>query len=372
MFAAWRARILTSVGARHAPAAQCSNPGPRKWLPGWPAGAAAVFALAFAITGDPLAILIGIVPIFVEALASWVRRGEAIRLVGAAYCVLVFAVVYLMQSIRGFTTSGLGTRFVSWDQLGSNISLTAHGILNLFGADFFGQDVLSGGTILILLHLLGLGFAGWALARAVRAWVQGAGDDWISTVLMLGCLVSLIEFAVSALPAGLNSTRYLIPALVFGAALAGRVVGTPAAEWGESRFRTTVLAIAGYSAAALISFLLVLSRPIPGPWPDGIPQLVEWLSVRGLHNGWGVYRASSIATVESGGRITVRPVDGQLNQAGPSTYLWYSETPPEFIVWAASAEVGAIDPHAIADTFGPPTAVATVGQFRVATLNGRR
>lgn len=373
LFAGWRARILTQFEARRAGTEPSVNlSGSRWWLPGWPQGVGAVLALAFAITGDPLAILIGIVPVSLEALIAWVRRGDVVRLLGLGYCGLAVAVTYGLQSMRGFTTSELGTRFVAWNQLGANLSLTVHGVLNLFGADFFGRDVRSAGTALVLVHLLGLGCVVWALARTLRRWAGGTADDWISTVLMLACLASVVEFAGSAFPAGLNTTRYLLPALVFGAALAGRTAAALVEGWDRFRIRTAALAIAGYSAAAVLSFLLIFSSPIAEPWPDGIPRLVEWLSANGLHNGWGVYRVSSIVTVESKGRITVRPVDGSLNEAGPSTYLWYSETPPEFVMWGTTAEVGSIDLRAVTDTFGPPKAVATVGQFQVATLTRRR
>jgi len=359
LFAGWRAPIImhSQIG--------------RGWWQGWPRGAGAVVALAFAIAGDPSALVIGLLPVLTEAVTSWIRKGAAVGLVGLGYCTMVGAVASVMLNVRGFVTLGLGADFVSWDQLGANLSLTIHGMLNLFGADFFGQNMFGVGTAILLLHLLGLVLVVWAGVRALRRWVKGTDDDWISTVLALACLFNILAYTGSTLPTSFNTTRYLSATVFFGATLAGRTAGVLVGEWDGHKIRTAVLAIAGYAAIALVSFLLVFSRPIAGAWPEGIPQLVEWLSAKQLHHGWGVYRASSIVTVESRGYVTIRPVESDLNQCCLSRSRWYSETAPEFIVWGVREDIGSINLQAITDAFGPPKAIFTVGAFRVAVLRHR-
>ncbi len=82
-----------------------------------------------------------------------------------------------------------------------HFAFTAHGLLVLFGADFFGRKV-SFTAILIMLHVAGLALAGWAVCAGVRRF--GRDNDLVDQLLVTGVLIGLIIYVLGQRVSDIN------------------------------------------------------------------------------------------------------------------------------------------------------------------------
>ena len=94
-------------------------------------------------------------------------------------------------------------------------------------------------------------------------------------------------------------------AVVFAVVLTGRSVARAWQVLAGWPLRTLAAAGAALGLFVVCSF----GYSVSGPWPsDPVATLTSWLEAHHLHEGIGDYWTASITTVESGGRVTVRPV----------------------------------------------------------------
>ncbi|HEY7200415.1 MAG TPA: hypothetical protein VIC57_09400 [Candidatus Dormibacteraeota bacterium] len=334
-------------------------------------GAAAVGALlALAQLSDALALYVGVLPIVAVSVAHLVRSRERQRsdvaLLAAAVASIPASLLLLalIGQLGGFTTMPLQASFAQIEDMPKNAALTIEGALLLFGANFFGQPVVSIDTLSILVHLAGFGFVLATCRWAARAWRRGEASDRLTQVLLVAMAFDVAAHLFSNQAIDLMTSRYLIPFLAFGAVLAGRV--------GADRLRSTErlrLAAAAIGAAYLVFLGLSLRTP-PAPAPEA--QLAAFLERQHLDYGVAAYWQASTVTVQSGGRVRVRAV--RIGDPQPVAYLWEAEgfwydprqpgNDARFVV-RDTADRRSIDRDAIEAAFGPPTDVYQVGSFEV-------
>jgi hypothetical protein len=196
---------------------------------------------------------------------------------------------------------------------------------------------------------------------------EGGRADFLCEILSVAIVINLAAYVLGHETKNLMAARYLLPAFIFGAILAGRlgvdgVVGSPRLDLGAAVLAVAYLALFGKAVLAP-----------PGSDPYGFTRLAEWLSSRNLTYGYGTYWTSSITTVTSANRVKVRAVLPDGGQIRPKLWMsdreWYRDTPARFLVSWANREKDnpnfTIAYQAATDAFGPPSEVARVGEYTV-------
>jgi len=359
----------------------------RRPRPGW-GRAVAVVALAAGILGDLLTVAYGVVPLLLAGAVvargerrPWARTGEVTAAVAG---VVVAGVARLVSMALGAYTAGSGLSFAFPAQMLTNLGhvpayaggllglgnavTTSGGVPGQLGAmhDLGAVDAVAA-LVVLACFLAGLarlstglvtGRRGAAPDAEVRA--LGRLDD----VLVIAIVCSVAPFVLLAEPRGAG-IRYLTATVVFAAVLSGRMIGRAwqglGRGWGP---RALAPAGAALSLALVASFGYGVSGPRP---PDPVPALTSWLEAHDLHEGIGDYWAASITTVESGGKVTVRPVssdDGRVERRQSlSCASWYAGRRFQFLVYAGNGyQVGM---RVAERTWGKPEHVYVVGRYRV-------
>jgi hypothetical protein len=275
--------------------------------------------LALAVLSDALALYVGVVPAVLVAGIRLARRQvpsgpeKAVLAVTVLSVPTALAMGWALQGLGAFATVPLQGSFVDIENLPRNVALTIHGVLLLFGADFFGMPLATTRTIPVLLHLAGVAFVLASWRWAVRDWGRAQADR-VTQMLVMAMAVDLGAYLFSNQAIDLNTSRYLIPFLAFGAVIAGRV---GAARLGQGRRRAAAAAI----AVAYGWFLVTGVAAAPGASHEA--ELGAFLQQHQLRYGLAGYWQASPVTVETDGRVQVRAVD--FGEDLPSPYLWEAE-----------------------------------------------
>ena len=267
--------------------------------------------LAAAYVADSAALLVGIVPLL--AVAGWrlfqrvyqrrpasttfwcelVRARYEVAMIGAALVALAAGRV-VPAAIRAHGGYSLYPPFTTITPSGSMVShiwATVENVLTLFGADFFGLK-LSPATGLVVLHLVGVALAVWAVCAGVRGFADG---DLVSSVLAVGALLAFAACMIYPNPAA----REMAAVLPFSAALAGRLLADRLAA---ARLEPVIAVVLCLYVATL--YVNVTSMPESTDYRP----LASWLSDHDLRYGLANYEFASSVTLASGTRIQVRPV----------------------------------------------------------------
>jgi hypothetical protein len=358
------------------------------WAPArWYVAAGAGILLAAAIVGDPLIEVIGALPLFLGCLIRagrilWQRRADAptassgrSRLVGwawgaawyelslAAAAALAVPVAWLayrvIEHLGGYRTGAAFYGLQSAHEIIHGVPLALRSVLALYGADY--ESVTGASNVgFALVHLIGVAvvlaavaLAAWRLvvpgARLVPWQFRGASrsddaaaggtGDLITDFLILAIGANFAAFLIEVPMENIYAAHEIGPVLSFGAALAGRVIGSLVA----ARLGDRAQAGTGYGAAApagpaarrtpprsrprrvlLGAFAAVLAcyavmMGIAAAHKQAAPRnvgLTQWLAGHHLTSGLAPYWEASSVTVDSGGKITVLAV-----QPTPSTNL---------------------------------------------------
>ena len=333
----------------------------------WWGAAALGLLLTVAQLSDALALYVGVAPVVVVAcmrLARERRRSDAAVLAAALLSIPAsLLLTVLVVQLGGFATVPLHASFAHIEDMPKNAALTVEGGLLLFGANFFGQPLVSVDTLSILFHLAGLAFVLAVCRWVVMAWRRGEESDRVTQVLLVGMALDVAAHLFSNQAIDLMTSRYLIPFLAFGAVLAGRV-GADRLWTGRLRFAAAAV------GAAYLVFLAISLRTPPAPAPEA--QLAAFLERHHLTYGVAAYWQSSTVTVQSGGQVRVRAV--QTGAPPLSAYLWEAEgfwydphmagNDARFVVRDTS-DSRSVDRGTVEATFGPPTDVYRVGPYEV-------
>jgi hypothetical protein len=350
---------------------------PRSWYV--PPAAAAL--LAWALIADNIVLITGILPLatagtaraylssgLVPAPPRLARRRSWFELSLAAMAVLAAWIartaVTMVSSAGGYALWPVGNQLSAFNEVPRHVLLTWHGLLLLYGADFFSRN-LGYAAALAMLHLVGLGLAAWALCAA---WRRFAGHDLVVQILAIATVLNLAAYLFGVRAVDLSSTREIAAVLPYTAVLAGRLLA--------GRLQRAGLLPA--LAVVLTGYILSLSQIVAQPPAAGQnQQLASWLAAHRLGYGLAGYWRASSTTLDSSGSVRLRSVrlSGGLvaRDRWEIQQSWYSPAVHDatFIVLAPSTPGRAPFPSvaAVRATFGQPARIYYVGLYIVLVWN---
>lgn len=360
--------MLTWLVLDHAMAGRADGKSPkfpRRW---WVPLVVAVM-LAWAETTDPLVLVIAIFPMLAVCLVRVVTGAVAGArdggLAGLRAGLLGRWLEFALATAAGvgYLISWLGSKLLrhaggyiqqpvpyDFDAPGKwfmQAKIVVHGLLEIFGAYFVpGQQEPQAGApapgmldqVIAYSHLIGVVLALWgACAIARRFFFRDA--DFVSQLLLAGIVANIFAYIPSVMAdnSALN-TREIAPVLPFAAVLAGRMLGDrllraplagPLATIKVHGKRIGVRVVAASLVVLLGWYGFGLWRQADAPAaPDPYASLVSYLESNHLTYGLGGYWQSSIITVESGGKVTIRAVSSSCLQPREweSRADWYDAT----------------------------------------------
>jgi hypothetical protein len=284
--------------------------------------------LAWTVVGDPLAELIGVVPLAlacaVRIVRARVRRDpvpwyEVTLAVAAVLAIPVAALATRLIAVAGgWTAAPVKTSVINPGLLLAHAALTGTGILQVYGADFLHQSTVLG-MVFALVHLAGLLLAAGGLLLASKGFFRP--DELVVQVLALAIVLNLVGYMLTFEAQDIASTRDIAAVLPFGAVLAGRVLAGRVLARGETF-------TSGAKAAALLSVILpatyavmlivnITRPPVPAP----TARLAGWLAVHRLTAGLAGYWQSNVVTLDSGGNVQLRAIE--LGHGGLLAESWW-------------------------------------------------
>jgi hypothetical protein len=326
----------------------------------WYVPVLAGLVLAWAMVADELVIVIGVLPlalvcgvrVFQGAVAGreglraqWYELSMAAAAIAAIPAGL--AGVALIRALGGWQMSALQTNLVTAGALARNLRLTGQGLLELFGADFFGGG--SGRAIVFAVaHLIGVALVAWGFVAAVRRFFRR--DSVIEPVLVTAIAANVAAFVATVPATDILGTREFAPVLPFAAVLAGRLLGERVLAARAGLVPGVVLA--GYAA------MLCYGAAQPAAAPQ-YADLTAWLRGHHLTSGLSGYSQANIVTAQSGGAISLRPVAAQEGYIAPRQWegkrSWYDpgSRRADFVVLSTFGAYEVNAREAVA-TFGRP------------------
>jgi hypothetical protein len=295
--------------------------GRRRWVP-----VAVAAVLAVALVGDPLVLLIGIIPLLlvcgarsflllarrrVPLAAAWYELSLTAAAVVAA--VAGEAATHLIRALGGYTVNAAPEHLVPSRDIPANIVGAVKAFLDLFSADFFGERA-GAGLVITAIHVLAAVVVAVGIVAGLLLFVRG--DDLVAPLLAVGIVVNVVAYVLLYRA---SAGRYweIAPVFALGAALAGRLLAEPLL-----RRRLHLVLVAGVAAAV---FAAVPPLLLATPAPPSSASLALWLEHQGLRQGIAGYWQASSVTVDSGGQVTIRAVIDGYRAPGLTPYQWEAD-----------------------------------------------
>jgi len=345
---------------------------PRRWYTAVAAGV----LLAWALVGDPLILVIGVLPVVVVCLARACLALLHRRVLWyeiALACAAALAVPAadaanrFIVALGGYTVSKNPAKLVQPSVLPKNVPMTIRSFLSLFGADVAGARgtlnetfafIHLAGAVLVLAALV---LGGWRLVRTLGWRGPSAADraDLVADVLVVAIVANIAAYFLFYQIKNVDQAHEIAPVLSLGAALAGRLLGGPLL-----RARLVPALAAGLACYAVMLGFAASGRQAP---PDNA-AVAGWLEQHGLRSGIAPYWEANSVTLDSGGTITM----GSVKLAGRGLSPWHwnedmrifnaSQHTANFFVTVPGEQV---TPARARAAFGPP---ARVYHFRGYTI----
>ncbi|MGC1676923.1 MAG: hypothetical protein WA740_05270 [Candidatus Binataceae bacterium] len=292
--------------------------------------------LAFAVFGDLFALYFAAIPIAIVTAYRWghslcSQTRELFALLATlAATIIGTAALRFVSAIGGFRLIAIAPHFIALRSLQRNVSATIAGIAGLYGIDAAHTNTPLGAILLFSRSVGLILILGCCVLSAYRT-LRGT-ENRTNTIVMAAVILDALEYVLNDKVIGVDAARYLIPFVLFGAILAGRVGGSLIRQT-----RVYYAAIGLVFVAYLFGFVRLMLQPTLLPQREDV--LAQWLYQHGLVSGYGDYWHSSIVTLESDGKVKIRAVvfAGRLvPYAWESKAQWYSadsgEPAPNFVV----------------------------------------
>ena len=346
---------------------------PRRWY----VPLAVTALLTWAQVADSMATIIGALPLLVVCgIRCYHRIVTARRPPGDWWFELSVAAGALISAVAakaaltliagrgGFRVWPVSSQLTSFSALPGHLLLAAHGLLLLFGADFFGGH-LGLAAVLAMLHWTGLALAAAAVWVAARRFADGG--DLVTQVLVAAVVIDLAGYVCGTRAVDLHSTREIAAVLPFSAVLAARLL---ARRLDAARMVPALLIAAS-------GYLLGLGQEMAQPaQPAQGQQLASWLAARHLDYGLAGYWQAASTTLASRGAVQVLPVQswrGTISRGGWETdAAWYDplrHTATFLVLPPGQPGLGypwSFDARA---TFGQPARIYDDGPYTVLVWN---
>jgi len=352
----------------------------------------AVAALTAGTLGDLTTIAIGLIPCVVAGLVAMargrsVRRGLSTLTAAPLAGVLALGIRAVTVNIGTFAIAHKIARATS-----SNYPANAKLALK-WGAALFGlgripigpaqalgpYETLPTGSLQVAFRALMLFVVLSAIALEVVALIVGAvrarpfqemhqSRVLVQDLLLFGTAGSVGLFVVLSPNDDGDYARYLTPAVIFGVVLAGSVVGQVFSRVSSSRVVNVVLVGSlALLAAGVVGFHDELTS---APAPQSADALGNFLESHHLTNGVGDYWSSSVVTVETGGKVAVRPVFPNrasvlVRYGRQSDVNWYKGVRFTFLVFDLARPWGNVNATTGAGSFGRPSETLHVGSYTI-------
>jgi hypothetical protein len=345
--------------------------------------ACAVGFLTAGLLGDLLTLPLGLVPAFVAGLAAMLRTRNwraGLPAVSAAIASGLLALtVRRLAVLVGTFAIGRANPRADLDQQAANLGHVPERLSWLFGMrDIPGTDSHVP-SVLLSVHVVGLVAVAVAVVVGLAALGSGArvghargrtvDDSWhLDDMLTLACLGSVAVFAALAFDDNPAFVRYLTPVVMFGAILAGRMIGRLVESLRRVSLRRAGAAIGGAVVAAYAATSGVVAGQ-PAQPVTGV-DLARFLDAHDLRDGVGSYWVASITTVASGGKVAVRPVIGDdggtiVRYDLQSSADWYAGHAFQFLVYDQALPWKGVNAATAVANFGPVARTYAVGTLRV-------
>jgi hypothetical protein len=332
--------------------------------------------LALTFVSDPYALYVGAPALLLVCLLAALGLNSYGTLrVGPVSLAVVGAIAaangltWLIESLGGYQVIGGGlSGSLPWrDPLRSMINSAVH--LANYLPDLYRCGLpaeITGKLVLLWVGcLFGPALALFALVRGCPISKRHGGDgparpaDFIADVLWWFCAIAIAAF-IGRQSEDRAAIRYMIPFVLSGAVLTGRVLADRVREP-----RTAIAALALLGLAYGASLAADLQKP---PANDPAKALAGWLDAQGLRHGYGPFWDASIVTAFGGGRVAVRPVgvraiSPQSHSIEPLRWMaderWFTEGPATFMVIEPGPDANyqfGIDEGICTKSFGPARA----------------
>jgi hypothetical protein len=348
---------------------------------GW-AWLAAVVLLGLGMLGDLQLAIFGSAPALGAGIAAMLRRrsiraGLSTAVAAPASFVVAFVARELADRVGTFAVNPANPQ-ASPSQMVHNLHDLAQIAPALLGAGqgpYFPTQMPTflSDLHVVLLAALVLGVAA-TLVTGARGIVSGSdaslgaheGDWHLEDLLVLAVIADVLAYLRLDMGANAQFGRYLTAGIIFGAVLAGRLLG-----WLTDRLgRRGATASVGIALALFLAFGAGFGITIATTTASGNPAnaLASFLEAHHLNRGLGDYWSASIVTVESSQRVVVRPVvdapNGQVFRYNRQTdAAWYAHHRFQFVV--EQPALGLVRPQDIEATFGRWAWMASVGPYDV-------
>jgi hypothetical protein len=310
---------------------------PRRWY----VPAVVLVILSLAVVGDQVAVFDAVLPLAavcgIRVLWAWLRHRKSLAsqwfelslaAAGLASLGVAAVIVDAIKRAGGYSVLPLRTGHAVLAVLPKHLVLTMEGILNIYGADFFGISrgslrgpaagslPLSVAAAIAIVHLAGVGLALWGVCRAFRRFFSAT--DLIAPLLATAIVINIAAYLFSIDPATLFDTREILAVLPFGAILAGRLL---AGSLARARLEPVL-------ACVLAVYALTLGYGTTQPAVQDKEQpVIGWLEAHGLRTGLGTYTEANLITLDSGGKVAIRTASwrpsGTVPRAYESEASWY-------------------------------------------------
>jgi hypothetical protein len=271
--------------------------------------------LAWATVGDSLVEVIGAGPLMLVGVARaapglfqrQVRLRErwyelSLAAAGLLSVVVAAVVIRVIASAGGWVVLRAGKQFVQSSKLPANLAVEVQDFFALFSANFFGHKADTA-VLPVLIHLAGVAVVALAIWITVRSLSRGFprdGGDLVNDIVIVAIACNLVAYLL-LYSAKTDQIREVSAVLALGAVLAGRVLGGPLVR---NRLEPVL-------AVGILAYLLTMGPALTGPAGQPANQpLAKWLESQHLTNGIGGYWQANSVTLDSGMRVTVRPVKG--------------------------------------------------------------
>jgi hypothetical protein len=352
----------------------------------------AVILLAAGLLGDLQMLSYGVIPAVIAGLVAMARRrsisaGSATVSAGVASVALALAIRKLVVLLGGFQL-GATNSTASPHQLLLNLERLLPNLAELLGLD--NSSYGTGGVPVALqtVHVIVAALLALSLVKGVVRLVGGAWrgstpsepagslngqevDPWrLDDLLVVATLGPVVDFVVLSRDSS-SYVRYLTAAVIFATILAGRFVTLWWARPHRGNLQARVLFVGAITTACFLAASgLQLSQPAP---PSAISPLVSYLEAHHLTLGVGDFWAASITTVESSGKVKVRPLvptpDGMLEAYNKGeTPGWFDGKLFQFVVYPESngpASTINVSLLTASKTWGAPASTYSVAGYTI-------
>jgi hypothetical protein len=292
------------------------------------------------------------------AVAQMIRTSDTAFVAAAAVSVPVSLVIRaVIVRFGGYQIGPLqGTRIAPPRQLVQNAELTLRAIRELFGVVTrsgapLGDAGAAFGLACLLAAVVGMG-------RVVSNWRMASRAEQI---LVAAIVVNLGAYFFSTMPRTFNPHEIAV-VLPCGAVLASRAL-VPGQMAGR------LLARGATAAATAAAVLPLAAAAAVAPAHPPTAPLVSWLEAHRLTYGLSGYWDGSAATVESGGRVTLRTIVIHGRDATAYPWMtdgsWFDASRHDATFVAFENGDTTLSTLAIEAAFGKPASVSRVASWRV-------